>query len=69
MDDGEACEEAQCDAHPVDEVFKKLQICPQGVIEMAMMDHIYALTFVKFTLNIEQELVHGPAVHKFIYQP
>lgn len=69
MDDGKSCKEAKSDAHSVEEVFKKLQICPQGMVEMTVMDHVDALTFVEFALNVKKELIHSPAVHKFIYQP
>ena len=53
MHDGEPSKEAQRHAHAIQEVFQEVQVCPQSMIEVAVVHHIDSFAFVELTFYIK----------------
>ena len=66
---GEASKEAQRDAHAIQEILQEFEICPNRMVEVAMVHHVDTLALVEFTLDVEEKLVHCSALDQFIDEP
>ena len=69
MHNAKSRKQAQGSAHLEDEVFKQVGVCPDAVVEMAMVHHVDSLALVKLTFHVEKMLIHCSPFTELVDQP
>ena len=69
MYDRQTSKHGKGNAHAMQKVSQQVHVRSQGVIKVAMMDHVNTFPSVELALNIEKKLIHGLTLDKLIDEP